>query len=58
MRNVFFAGAAAAVVFVVVNRAMVLLDEPNDWSVAAGYFLLLVLVGSATALVSRLWRRL
>lgn len=50
MRRVFFAGAAVAVVFVVANRAIVLLNEPNDQAVAAGYFLLLGLVALATAL--------
>ena len=58
MRNVFFAGAAAAIVFVIANRALTLLNEPSNLSVTAGYFLLLALVAGATDLVSRLWRRL
>jgi hypothetical protein len=57
MRNVFFAGAAAAVVFVVVNRAISLLNEPSDLAVTAGYFLLLALVALGAGVVSRLWRR-
>ncbi len=44
MRKVFFAGAAMAVVFVVANRAIKLLDQPSDLAVAGGYFLLLTLV--------------
>jgi hypothetical protein len=58
MRNVFFAGAALAVVFVAVNRAIDLLNVPNDWAVAAGYFLLLALVSVASGLMYRFWRRL
>jgi hypothetical protein len=58
MRNVLFAGAAAAVVYVVVNRAIVLLNQPSDLAVAAGYFLLLALVALAAGVASRLWRRL
>lgn len=57
MRNVFFAGAAAAVVFVLVNRAIVMLNEPSDLGVAAGYFLLLAVVGGLTEAVVLLWRR-
>ena len=58
MRNVFLAGAALAVVFVAVNRAIDLLNVPNDWAVAAGYFLLLALVSVASGLMYRYWRRL
>jgi hypothetical protein len=57
MRNVFFAGAAAAVIFVIANRALILLNEASNLSVIAGYFLLLGLVASVTGLISRLWRR-
>ena len=57
MRYVFVGGLAAAVAFVVVNRAFVLLNARSDWSVAAGYFLLLGLVSAAAGLVSRMWRR-
>lgn len=58
MRKVFFAGAAVAVVFVVANRAITLLNKTSDLSVAAGYFLLLALVSVASGLASWLWRRL
>jgi hypothetical protein len=44
MRNIVFAGSAAALVYVVVNSAIRLLNRPSNWSVAAGYFLLLALV--------------
>ena len=57
MRNVFLAGAAAAIVFFVANRALTLMNEPSNLSVTAGYFLLLALVAVTTDLVSRLWRR-
>ena len=57
MRKVFIAGAAAAIVFAIANRALTLLNEPSDLSVTAGYFLLLGLVAVATDLISRLWRR-
>jgi hypothetical protein len=58
MRTVFLAGAAAAVAFVVVNRALVLLNEPNDLAVAVGYFLMLAVISVASGIVVRLWRRL
>ena len=57
MRKVLFAGAAAAFVFVVVNRAISLLNEASDLSVAAGYFLLLGLVALGTGAAARLWWR-
>jgi hypothetical protein len=57
MRNVLFAGAAAALVFVLVNRAFVLMNEPNDLLVAAGLFLLLTVVGGLTEAAMLLWRR-
>lgn len=57
MRNVFLAGAAAAIVFFVANRALSLLNQPSNLSVTAGYFLMLSLVAVATDLLSRLWRR-
>jgi hypothetical protein len=43
---------------VVADRAIYLLNEPNDVSVAAGYFLLLALVSVLAGLASWLWRRL
>lgn len=58
MRKVFFAGLALAVVFVVANFAIKLLDTPNDWSVMAGYFLLLALVSVLCGALYRIWRRL
>jgi hypothetical protein len=57
MRNVVYAGAAAAVVFVTANFAIRLLNEPSDLGVAAGYFLLLGLVAAAVGVVARMWRR-
>ena len=57
MRNVFLPGAAAAIVFLIANRALALLNEPSNLSVTAGYFLLLGLVAVATDLISRLGRR-
>lgn len=57
MRKVFLAGAALAFVFVAVNRAIVLLNEPSDLAVAAGYFVLLALVSGAVGVWSRLRRR-
>jgi hypothetical protein len=58
MRNVFFAGVAVPVVLLVANFAIELLDVPNDWSVMAGYFLLLALVSALSGLMYRIWRRL
>lgn len=58
MRKVFLAGAAAAVVYWIANRALILLNEPSNSSVTAGYLLLVGLVAVATELTSRLWRRL
>ena len=58
MRNVFFAGMALAVVFVVANFAIKLLNMPNDWSVMAGYLLLLALVSALCDALYRMWRRL
>ena len=46
MRTVFLAGIAAAVVWLVASYAIKLLNQPSDWSVAAGYFLLLGLVAA------------
>jgi hypothetical protein len=57
MRKVFLAGAAVAVVYVVADRVIRLLNEPSDLSVAAGYFLLLALVSVATGAVAWLGRR-
>ena len=57
MRNVFLAGTAAAIAFLIANQALTLLNEPSNISVTAGYFLLLALVAVATDLISRLWRR-
>ena len=58
MRQVFLAGLAVAVFFAVANLAIRLLDVPNDWSVMAGYFLLLALVSALSGVLYRLWRRL
>jgi len=57
MRNVFFAGAAIAAVLLVANRALYLLNQPSDASVAAGYFLLLTLVSAGVGSASWLTRR-
>jgi hypothetical protein len=57
MRNIVFAGSAAALVYVVVNGAIVLLNRPSNWSVAAGYFLLLALVAGTTEAALWLWKR-
>jgi hypothetical protein len=54
----FLAGAAVAVVYVVADRAIRLLNEPSDVSVAAGYFLLLALASVAAGAAAWLWRRL
>ena len=58
MRNVFLAGAALAIVFVVANSAIALLNRPSDLSVAGGYFLVLVLVSALAGLARWLWRRI
>jgi hypothetical protein len=58
MRKVFLAGATLAVVFVVVDRAIVLLNQPDDLAVGTGYFILLALVSGAVGLGTWLWRRL
>jgi hypothetical protein len=58
MRRVFFAGLILAVVFLLVNFAIRLLDVPNDWSVMAGYFLLLALVAVLSGVMHRIGRRL
>jgi hypothetical protein len=58
MRNVFIAGAALAIVFVVANFVLALLNKPNDLAVAAGYFVLVALVAAIAGLAPRLWRRL
>jgi hypothetical protein len=58
MRNVFLAGAALAIVVVVANRAIALLNQPSDLAVAGGYFLLLVLVSALAGLAQWLWRRI
>jgi len=57
MRNVIFVGAGAALVYVVMNRAIWLLNAPTDLGVATGYFLLLALVAAATQAAMWLWRR-
>ena len=58
MRKGLFAGAAAALVYVTVNRAITWLNQPSDLEVAAGYFLLLALVALLVGVTPRLWRRL
>ena len=58
MRNVFLVGVAAAVVYWVVSRALLLLNQSSNLSVTAGYLLLVALVALAAGLISRGWRRL
>ena len=58
MRNVFLAGTGVAVVYIVVNRAIVLLNRPSDLAVAGGYFLMLTLLTAVVGTASWLWRRL
>lgn len=58
MRKLFFAGLGLAFVYVVLNLAIKLLNRPNDWSVWAGYFVLLALVSALSGVLYRLWRRL
>ena len=58
MRNVFLAGTGVAVVYIVVNRAIVLLNQPSDLAVAGGYFLMLTLLAALVGAGSWLWRRL
>jgi len=58
MRRVVFAGAAAAVVYLVCNEACTLLNRSSDLAVGAGYFLLLGLIAVAVGLGPRMWRRL
>ena len=58
MRNLFFAGLGLACVSVVLNFAIKLLNRADDWSVWAGYFLLLALVSALSGVLYRLWRRL
>jgi hypothetical protein len=58
MRRVFLAGATGAVVYVVADRAIRLLNEPSDLSVAAGYFLLVALASVSTGAAGWVWRRL
>jgi len=57
MRKVFLAGTTLAFVFVMVDRAIALLNEPNDLAVGAGYFILLALVSAAASAWSWLRRR-
>jgi len=57
MRKVFLAGATLAVVYVVVDRAIVLLNEPDDLAVAAGYFILLAVVSALVGIWSWIRRR-
>ena len=58
MRSVFFAGLALAAIAAVVSLAIRLLDVPNDWSVIAGYVLLLALVSALCGVMYRIGRRL
>jgi hypothetical protein len=58
MRSIFFAGAAAAVLFAAVDRALELLNQPSDLAVAAGYFLLLAIVSVLAGLAQRIGRRI
>ena len=57
MLKVLFAGTIVFVVFVVVNRALWLLNQPSDWRVAAGYFLLVALVAVLGGFLSRMVSR-
>jgi hypothetical protein len=58
MRSVFLAGTGVAVAYIVVNRAIVLLNQPSDLAVAGGYFLMLTLLAALLGAASWLWRRL
>jgi hypothetical protein len=58
MRNICFAGIALAVVYVWANFAIELLNVPKDWSVMAGYLLLLALASALCGAMYRIWRRL
>ena len=58
MRSVFFAGLALAVVAAVAGVAIRWMDVPNDWSVVAGYVLLLALVSALCSVMYRIGRRL
>lgn len=58
MRSTFFAGAVAAIVVAVLSVAIRLLNRPDDFAVAAGYFVLLALVSLASGAAIRLGRRL
>ena len=58
MRGVFLAGAALACVAVAVSLAIELLNAPNDWSVAGGYFFLLAVVSFLFGMGYRIGRRL
>lgn len=58
MRRVFFAGLALACVVLVANLVIQLLNAASDWSVLAGYVLLLALVSALCGTVHRAWRRL
>jgi len=58
MRNVFFAGLALAFVVLVANFAIELLNAADNWSVMAGYVVLLALVSALCGAAHRIWRRL
>lgn len=58
MRKMFLAGAATTVVYRLADHALILLNEPSNLSVTAGYLLLVGLVAVATELISRPWRPL
>ena len=58
MRKVLFAGAAAAVVYLTVNCAIIWLNRASNLSVAAGYFLMVTLIALLIGVAPRLWRRL
>jgi hypothetical protein len=58
MRRIFIAGAALAIAVCAVNRAIGLLNLPDDGSVAEGYFILLAVVSVSSGLLYRIGRRL
>ena len=57
MRTVLFAGGAMAIVFVVANFAIHLLDQPSDVAVACGYALFVALAAAGVGCILWLLRR-
>jgi hypothetical protein len=58
MRRVFFAGVAASAAVAVMSFAIDLLNQPSDFAVAEGCFVLLALVSAASGVTAHIWRRL